>query len=778
MQLRRRATALAHLVLPILIGPAVVLVALGTAAVTPAGAQGGADPASCDAAVADTSGELDTAAVEQAAAAEARATVVVRGFDSVPNGDLLSAVDELVAACFSDANGVIQPTDLALISFSVQDRKSDVVLGRALPPDPASSDVRDAMSDRFRQGDFTGGVEDAIAELTNQINAESPALPADSGSGATGSASDGSASDGSAGAAPDAESSGGSGALAAGGVLGGAAVLGAGGTAAVLVRRRRRLNEERAAVAAALAEPRSRVGLLRERGQRVETQADLWARTSAGRTLDVLEDQRRRARSALADTERGAALLSQATPQGVEAATALQLADARDRLAALGAYLEVNQQALDALVALGARIDHLRVALPEKRALLTGEWGAAQALADQRRGEGWRVDEPAAALAEVGSTLAGLDLDDLALDLLSLSERIEAAEATLFAATHDLRSLPDRPGSIAAWRNEQVAAAAMEERRANEAAARLAQVTPRHATESWEWAAHHPDEALARLRAAADKATAALALAGDQQRFDEAGRGMEAAGLELMAADELLDQVDDLLVDLERAREQAPAMVAESRRVADELTRYVQQFAADLGPDVTTSPARVDDAVDGLEAELASARPNHLRVAQTADRMNREIDGLLATARRQHEHMEALRRQAEREVARAEGAISRARQAVGWQIFGGSDSDELDLLERQLAELPADPMARFHEADAIADAALAVQERAIARRRRQSNWIVVGSTTGGWGSSGGHHHGGGSGGGSFGGGGLGGRSFGGGGGGGHSFGGGRSSGGW
>ncbi len=763
MQLRRRATALAHLVVSL------ALIGAGSAGlgVVPAGAQG-SDPARCDAVVVDTSGELDTAAVERAAAAETRATVVVRGFDSAPGGDLLAAIDDLVASCFSDANGVIQPTDLALISFSVQDRQSDVLLGRSLPPDPASSDVRDAMGDQFRQGDFTGGVEDAIAELTNQINADSPALPADGGSGSTGAGSE---------AGTDTTSStDGNGALVAGGVLGGAAVLGAGGATTVLVRRRRRLNEQRQAVAAALAEPRSRVGVLRERSQRVEAQADLWARTSAGRTLDVLEDQRRRVRSALADTERGAALLSQATPQGVESATAIQLADARDRLSTLGTYLEANQQALDALVALGARLDHLRVALPEKRALLTSELGEAQVLADQRRGEGWQVDEPAATLADVGSTLAGLDLDDLALDLLSLSERIEATEASLFAATHDLRSLPDRPGSIAAWRNEQLAAAAMEEKRANEAAARLAQIAPLHATESWEWAAHHPDEALARLRAAAEKADAASALAGDQQRFDEAGRGMEAAGLELMAADELLDQVDDLLVDLERAREQAPAMVAESRRVEGELARYVQQFAADLGPDLAASPARVDAAIDGLEAELATPRPNHLRVAQTADRMNREIDGLLASARQQHEHMEALRRQAEREVARAQGAISRARQAIGWQIFDGSDGDELDLLEQRLGELPADPEARFREADSIADAALAVQERAIARRRRQSNWIVVGSGSGGWSSSGGHHHAGG--GRSFGGGGGGGRSFGGGGGGGHSFGGGRSSGGW
>ena len=257
-----------------------MLLAVGASA-GPAGAQGGVD---CDAVVVDTSGELDPAAVERAAAAETRATVVVRGFDSVPNGDLVSAIDDLVAACFSDANGVIQPIDLALISFSVQDRQSDVVLGRALPPDPASSDVRDAMSDRFRQGDFTGGVAEAIAELTNQINAESPALPADSGSGATGS---GSTDSGATGSDAGTDGSSQNGTLVAGGILGGAAVLGAGGATTVLVRRRRRLNEQRQAMAAALAEPRNRVGVLRERSQRVEAQADLWARTSAGRPVAI-----------------------------------------------------------------------------------------------------------------------------------------------------------------------------------------------------------------------------------------------------------------------------------------------------------------------------------------------------------------------------------------------------------------------------------------------------------------------------------------------------------
>jgi hypothetical protein len=167
-------------------------------------------------------------------------------------------------------------------------------------------------------------------------------------------------------------------------------------------------------------------------------------------------------------------------------------------------------------------------------------------------------------------------------------------------------------------------------------------------------------------------------------------------------------------------------------------------------------------------------------VAQTADRINRELDTLLATARQQHEHMDALRRQAERESARARRSLARAREALGWQLFGSDDSRALDALESQLASLPSDPVRRLQLAESVADSALAIQERIIARRRRQSNWIVVGGGAGGWGgggwSSGGGGHASGSG--SFGGGGGGGRPFGGGGGGGRSFGGGRSTGSW
>lgn len=169
-------------------------------------------------------------------------------------------------------------------------------------------------------------------------------------------------------------------------------------------------------------------------------------------------------------------------------------------------------------------------------------------------------------------------------------------------------------------------------------------------------------------------------------------------------------------------------------------------------------------------------------MAETGYQINRQMDELLASAKDDQAEMAALRREAVREIARAERALARARRSLGWELIQSRDGDTLDTLEEKLRALPDHPAEQVDLAGQVADAALRVQERIIARRRRNSTWVIVGGGGGGFGGSGGGTSSGGfaGGGGSFGGGGFagGGRSFGGGGfsGGGHSFGGGRSTG--
>ena len=248
----------------------------------------------------------------------------------------------------------------------------------------------------------------------------------------------------------------------------------------------------------------------------------------------------------------------------------------------------------------------------------------------------------------------------------------------------------------------------------------------------------------------------------------------------MIAADEFLDQTEDLMVDLEQAREEAAGIIAQAREILRELNDFISRHDDDLDDAYNTRPAEFARAVDGLELELRQVKPNYLRVAETGYQLNRQMDELLAAAQDEQAETAALRREAGREVARAQRAIARARRALGWELFESSDGAALDRLDEQLEDLPEHPAERVDVAGQVADAALQIQERIIARRRRHGTWVIVGGGHGGFG--GGHTSTGGTvgTGGSFGGGSIGsGRSFGGGSfGSGHSFGGGRSTGGF
>ena len=722
----------------------------------------------CSAIVVDESGLLDESRVADEAATVDGANVLVRAFTGVPGGDLPAVIDELIARCI-ESEGPDWDDDIAVISFSVQDRASDVFYGMSISPQSDPDAVRESMSNQFAAADFTGGVITAIDNLAEDLGAD-VASPIDADAGTDGE------SDGSTGAADTGDSATRNAAavLPFLGVVAGVGVIGAGG---LLVRRRRSLGDARRALATDLLTPRMRVGAAREQGVRAEADADLWARVSAGKTLTVLHEKRKQVRDGGKATEGAASLLGTATPDGIEKASAGQIADARRRLGDLTVALDANELALTELLAFGAHIDRLRVSLPAKRDLLLRELAAAEALSNERRSGGWKVDGPESQLAGVRSMIQPLEFYDLALDHLSLAERIEAAEAKLFAAGHDLQSIPDRPGSILTWRDAQTEAVAAEETRTNAVEKAMQALQYEHGPESWAWAASHP-ERVRQLLADALAVGAGAAPLAEEQRFDEAGRVLGEAGMKLVEADELLDEVDDLIVDLEQAKIEAPGILAESRQVLGQFATFVRNHGRDLDHSIASQPELLDRTLEGLAAELLTDRPNYLRVAETAEHINRQLDGLMIEAKGQYRKMEALRRLAVREVARAQRNLRRARESLGWELFQSDDARSVERLSMALGRLPNALDARIEAASRIADDALLVQERIIARRRRNGNWVVVGGAnrsagSGGgssWGSIGSGSGGGGSGG--F-------RSFGGGGGGGsRSFGGGRSSGSW
>jgi LPXTG-motif cell wall-anchored protein len=708
----------------------------------------------CSEAVIDETGLLDAEVVEATIARVEEATVLVRAYEAAPPGGLAGDTDA-TAVC-SDTADATSNGELVIISFSVADRRSAVFSGPTISPRSDPDAVRESMSAQFADGDFTGGVVTGIDTLADDL-----AASWSSGELVT-----------------NGDLNGGSGPsfVPLIGVVGAVAI---GGGGLYLWRRRRSLTELRSTFERDVATPRTRVGAAREQGLRVEADADLWARVSAGKTLTVLHEKRKAVRDAGKATEGAASLLGAATPDGIGRASSGQIGDARRRLIDLNTALDQNELAIGQLLAFGAHVDHLRVALPAKRELLLRELASAEHLTEQRRDGGFNVDDAEAELRAVRAMVQPLEFYELALDHLTLSERIEVAEAKLFAADHDLQVMPDRPGALTQWRAELVRAIAAEHDRSEKREARLTELQSEHGTESWSWAISHPDRARQLLATALATAAGAEPLV-DAQEFDEAGRALESAGMELIGADTLLDEIDDLIIDLEQAKIEAAGILAESQQVLGQFAAFVTGHAGDLDATMRFEPERLAGALAGLAAELTTERPNYLRVAETAEHINRELDELMITAQEQHQAMEALRRQAVREIARAQRNLRRARESLGWELVQSEDARAIERLAMALGQLPTSPGARAYAATRIADDALVIQDRIIARRRRNANWVVVGGANPSRGSSWGHppppgpwSHGPGGG---IGGGGS--RSFGGGGGGSRSFGGGRSSGSW
>jgi hypothetical protein len=762
-----------------------------------AAAAQGVDPLECDEAVVDTSGEVDVGLVQSALdLVDPQATVVIRSFDTVPDADLVAAIDEIVVECYGDETAGVQ-RDVIVLGLSVEDRLSDVLVGSrwgvaVSDPDQLRSDV---MGLRFSQGDYTGGLVAAIEEIALGVDRQLELAAAsrdcdadaDSGSDADSdsaaeqpSTAEADAAAGESGGDLEGQppvtdqppSSSGDGGRSPWAIGGGLAGLGACGGVFYVVNRQRRLAAARADYERASVAPLIRLGALRERDSRLTAQADGWSKTSAGRTLTELGTLVAACTAGRSSVDQAGSLLTQTMPEGVANADQDAIGRAQARLIELSRALDTQDASLDRLAGFGAHLDHLRVALPAKAELLDEEIDEALDMSEQRASQGWSTDTQTTELNRIGNVIDALEFDRLELDLLDLSDRIEGVEAHLFATNHYLQALPSRVNSLKKWNAGLEAAADLELRRVEDLRRQMARIAGSHATDSWHWAADYPEQAVEEIQAAEAMQDLAISDLISAQRFDDAGVQLDRAGLQLMVADQLLDQLDDLLIDLDRAMAEAPGIVEGCREVLRNLSSYIAAHRGDLTPDLVVAPNELAAAIDGLASELGQRKPNYLRVAESGDRISRQIDELLATAEDQHLRMESLRRELAREIARADRALARARRSLGWELFKSGDGRSLDRLESDLRRLPDDLTTAIAEAADIADDALRVQERIIARRRRSSVWVNTGG--GDWRSGGGGWS---TGGGSFGGSSSSGRSFGGGSAsGGRSFGGGRSSG--
>ncbi len=745
----------------------------------------------CDAVWTDSS-EVDVAELQAVVAdLPPEADWVVRAYVGIPEGGLDSVLTDLVANCFDEGPSGRQ-ADVAIVAVSIDGRETQIFWGglweQALGRN-AQTIIDGPMADEFRNGDFTAGLAVGLEETGALVRLAANETAADSGlvEGETPATND------DAGSAPSVSvDTGTDESPPAGLLLGGLAAVAVVGAGGVGVSRRRKLVGQRNALESRAAGPRTEVGVARERSALLLKQSELWEPVLAGRTLDEVRQRRHEVRTGSIELERAASLFRQAVPDGIEKADSEQLATGASRLDELSSTIEQFGGSLNRLTALGDELDRLRVSLPTKYELLESEFAETGTLAEKRRTEGWVVDPIVTTLHAAQSRLKAVDLDAFTLDLLVISEEVEDLEDQMFASRHDLQSLPDRLAGMREWAARLVDAERAEKSRIAHIEAVFAQLAAIHADESWQPYSDNTGIAANHLERAGQLREAAMGETLSAQDWEAVSRSLEQSGLEQIEADRRLDELDVLRVNLESAQRDAATILQTATTEWQEFAGFVQSNRADLEPGYVGLVSEAENALIGLRRELDQRKPNFLLVAQTGTRLSHNLDARLFEAVEEQQQVQTLRREVDRQVDRADRAIARANAAKGWELIASRDGRAIDQLEERLRTLAAyDPDtvrpdhldSLIREAEEIADDAVRVRERVIARRRRNNTWVIVGGSGGfGGGGSGRSRSGGfgGGGGGGFGGfGGGGGGGFGGfGGGGGGSFGGGSAGGSW
>lgn len=654
--------------------------------------------------VVDETGRIDVAEVEAAVAAVVGADAKVYIYDTVPGGDINAAADELIARCFSDGPQGRQ-FDLVLIAVALGDRGTTIRYGGAHNAELGETEASiqaNVINPRLADGDITTAMVDGLEAISREVDGEASSAPSGSGPAAVVWLV----------------------------VLGVVALCGIG----ILIGRQRQLNDDRNAHEAASQQPLIDVGMARERIGQLRGRADVWSRTVTGKTAERFGELRSSAIAAISNVDAAMANYSRSTQGGVGELSRDGLRAATERLQELRLATEVAQSSMDRFQQFGDRIERLRVTMPVKRETVREDIVASLSLSDQREAAGWIVAGPRATLQRVDAELEELDLDDLAIDTLAAEALIETGEADLFAARHDLETLPDRKAGLIQWAADLAESVEVETARTAVTEQQLAALASFHAPESIARAGSI--EAVRSHLASSMQDCQIGERQTDAQAWDAAAGNFEAAGLWLIRADDLLDHMDDLIVSMETARQQAPALLEEIANEIRELDQFIRHFDADLPDSFDVQPERAAAVYDGLATELQQPIPNHLRVAEAGSVLARQIDEVFLSARREQFRVSALRREIARERERAARELQRADKALGWQLFESDDQRTIDHLERTLRNASGSLEDQLEAAADVRTQAARLRARIIARRRRNTGFSVGGLSSGGGGGGG------------------------------------------
>ena len=673
----------------------------------PAGAQ-----EACD--LIDEVGVTDAAGLRAAVQAAEEATGVDFAVYATPQlsstGSNLEAVlaGEVSVACpqiFDSPNNVAD--NVVLLAVSVGDRFTVLSYGDDLDErlDDDANDIVGRMNVFFANGEIGAGLSSGIGSTVEGLDT----IPTSAG-----------------------------GAIA-GGVLGTAAVVGGG---AWLYTRRRTTTARGELASGTFAEASSKVTAVQARWYDAEQEAVVVGGRITGNAMSRMNTAQTEAAEASRYLYEAWSPVSEVMADDV---ARMSIEDQREvnghAKEALG-HAEVASEKVRVLEELMDELrgkpDELAAMHREARERIASGLNAA----DAREAEGWEVASGRERLAELAQNLDRLDPFALRIDVDLLGADLEPVAAEVASVAGDLETLADRHEETGIRRNDMAAEVQGQRGRVMQLRSRIHAWETEHARASFENVLGHPDESDKQLDRAEQSHLAAESLGEiprDLAAMRMVNNELDKAETAVDLADELLDEMDELDVLLEAAKEGASAAVAAAADDARVFINYVNENRHDVpsrAPDVARQVAQVQQEA---EARLRLSPPDYLRAMELAGQVESVVETELGEFEAKVAEKQRQRHSAESELRSATVAVDRADRHVQSHMFSSSRDREaqqtIDRLRSQLnaatAKVDIDPVGAMKEAQSVEQSADQIYREAQRRQRHNGRGGFGGGFGGG-----------------------------------------------
>ena len=627
--------------------------------------------------------------------------------------DELAAGQDLAAASFANCSGsFVVPgdarNDTVVIAVAVADRDFTVTFGENLE-DRLDDDV-DAIFDRmaawFQNGDFGMGLAAGVDEAADGLATE----PSNTGG------------------------------LIVGGV-GVAAAVAAGGVAVGAVRRKNKREREEAA--ASYNSAAKEVTAVQARWYDAEEKATFLSGRLTGASLDRLETAQVDALEASRRLYDAWSPVSELDGDKVADFDDASQAEAFNHVASAAAITRENNEEL---VKFETLLEEFEGSVDEMATLHTHgteRITAGRAAAATRSAEGWDVSTGNQRLDQLDAALGHVDAFALRIDVDSMRPTLEPLVSEANSIATDLEELDERRDATDLRRTTTAAEADGQLNRVATAGAMIDTWKLQHAFDAFDDVLDHPAEAAKQLERA-QQHLASAASVGEIPRnlgvLRGIGADLDAADVSIDLADELLDEIDALDVDLASALRDAPGAVAQAQSIVQTLSSYVTANSVDLARPAQAFVSEVARDLSEAEAALASQPPNSLLAIELAEDVEEDVDEQLTKFKARVDERQRFRDAAITQARVAQNSIDRADRHVDSHAFSGRQSAnaqrDVDRLRQEfnqvVAQLESNPEQVRSEVDRIAQKADQIYQEAQRQQRRSSAGpIILGGGLGG-----------------------------------------------